>query len=69
MAGTAQGHVKWFNDAKGYGFIAREQGPDVFVHYSAIAGDGFRSLSEGQAVQFEITEGPKGLQASNVVKI
>jgi len=65
----AQGHVKWFNDAKGYGFIAREQGPDVFVHYSAIAGDGFRSLSEGQAVQFEITEGPKGLQASNVVKI
>jgi CspA family cold shock protein len=69
MAGTAQGHVKWFNDAKGYGFIAREQGPDVFVHYSAIAGDGFRSLSEGQAVQFEISEGPKGLQASNVVKI
>ena len=69
MAGTAQGHVKWFNDAKGYGFIAREQGPDVFVHYSSIAGDGFRSLSEGQAVQFEITEGPKGLQASNVVKI
>ena len=69
MAGTAQGHVKWFNDAKGYGFIAREDGPDVFVHYSAIAGDGFRSLSEGQAVQFEITEGPKGLQATNVVKI
>ena len=69
MAGTAQGHVKWFNDAKGYGFIARENGPDVFVHYSAIAGDGFRSLSEGQAVQFEITEGPKGLQATNVVKI
>jgi CspA family cold shock protein len=65
----AQGHVKWFNDAKGYGFIARENGPDVFVHYSAIAGDGFRSLSEGQAVQFEITEGPKGLQATNVVKI
>ena len=69
MAGTAQGHVKWFNDAKGYGFIAREEGPDVFVHYSAIAGDGFRSLAEGQAVQFEITEGPKGLQATNVVKI
>jgi cold shock protein len=66
---TAQGHVKWFNDAKGYGFIAREDGPDVFVHYSAIAGDGFRSLSEGQAVQFEITEGPKGLQATNVVKL
>jgi cold shock protein len=66
---TAQGHVKWFNDAKGYGFIAREEGPDVFVHYSAIVGDGFRSLSEGQQVQFEITEGPKGLQATNVTKL
>jgi CspA family cold shock protein len=65
----AQGHVKWFNDAKGYGFITRENGPDVFVHYSAIAGDGFRSLAEGQAVQFEITEGPKGLQATNVTKL
>jgi cold shock protein len=65
----AQGHVKWFNDAKGYGFITREGGPDVFVHYSAIAGDGFRSLAEGQAVQFEITEGPKGLQATNVTKL
>lgn len=65
----AQGHVKWFNDAKGYGFIARENGPDVFVHYSAIAGEGFRSLSEGQAVQFELTEGPKGLQATNVTKL
>ena len=65
----AQGHVKWFNDAKGYGFIARENGPDVFVHYSAIVGDGFRSLSEGQAVQFEIPEGPKGLQATNVTKL
>ena len=64
-----QGTVKWFNDAKGYGFIAREDGPDVFVHYSAIVGDGFRSLSEGQAVQFEITEGPKGLQATNVTKL
>ena len=65
----AQGHVKWFNDAKGYGFIAREDGPDVFVHYSAIAGEGFRSLAEGQQVQFELTEGPKGLQATNVVKV
>ena len=65
----ATGHVKWFNDAKGYGFIAREDGPDVFVHYSAIQGDGFRSLSEGQQVQFEITEGPKGLQATNVTKV
>ncbi|HZS38252.1 MAG TPA: cold shock domain-containing protein [Polyangia bacterium] len=66
---TAQGRVKWFNDAKGYGFIAREDGPDVFVHYSAISGDGFRSLAEGQQVEFEITEGPKGLQASNVQKL
>jgi CspA family cold shock protein len=65
----ATGHVKWFNDAKGYGFIAREDGPDVFVHYSAIQGDGFRSLSEGQQVSFEITEGPKGLQATNVTKV
>jgi CspA family cold shock protein len=65
----AQGQVKWFNDAKGYGFIARDDGPDVFVHYSAIQGDGFRSLAEGQSVQFEITEGPKGLQAMNVLKI
>ena len=65
----AQGKVKWFNDAKGYGFIAREDGPDVFVHYSAIQGDGFRSLAEGQSVAFEITEGPKGLQAANVVKV
>lgn len=65
----ATGHVKWFNDAKGYGFIARPDGPDVFVHYSAIQGDGFRSLSEGQQVQFEITEGPKGLQATNVTKL
>jgi CspA family cold shock protein len=66
---TAQGHVKWFNDAKGYGFIAREDGPDVFVHYSSIQGDGFRSLTEGQQVQFDVTEGPKGLQATNVVKL
>ena len=63
------GKVKWFNDAKGYGFIARDGGPDVFVHYSAIQGDGFRSLAEGQEVQFEMSDGPKGLQASNVVKI
>jgi len=69
MATRETGNVKWFNDAKGYGFIAREDGPDVFVHYSAIVGDGFRSLSEGQQVQFEITEGPKGLQATNVTKL
>jgi len=60
--------VKWFNDAKGYGFIAREDGPDVFVHYTAIQGEGFKSLAEGQQVEFEIVEGPKGLQASNVKK-
>jgi CspA family cold shock protein len=64
----ATGRVKWFNDAKGYGFIAREDGPDVFVHYSVIQGDGFRSLAEGQSVEFEIVEGPKGLQANNVRK-
>jgi cold shock protein len=64
----ATGRVKWFNDAKGYGFIAREDGPDVFVHYTAITGEGFKSLSEGQQVEFEIVEGPKGLQASNVRK-
>ncbi len=64
----ATGKVKWFNDAKGYGFIAREDGPDVFVHHSAIQSDGFRSLTEGQQVDFEITEGPKGLQAANVRK-
>ncbi len=66
---TATGHVKWFNDAKGYGFIAREDGPDVFVHYTAIEGEGFRSLTEGQQVSFEIQEGPKGLHASNVKKV
>ena len=65
----AQGHVKWFNDAKGYGFIAPESGPDVFVHYSAIQGDGFRSLTEGQPVEFEVTNGPKGLQATAVTKL
>ena len=62
----ATGKVKWFNDAKGYGFIAREDGPDVFVHHTAILAEGFRSLSEGQVVEFDITEGPKGLQAANV---
>ncbi len=62
----ATGTVKWFNDSKGFGFIQREDGPDVFVHFSAIAGDGFRSLQEGQAVEFEVTQGPKGPQAANV---
>ena len=60
------GTVKWFNDAKGYGFIAREDGDDVFVHYSAISGSGFRSVNEGQAVEFDVVEAPKGKQAANV---
>ena len=60
----AQGQVKWFNDAKGYGFITQEGGEDVFVHYSAIQANGFKSLSEGDRVEFEVTRGPKGLQAS-----
>lgn len=60
------GTVKWFNDAKGFGFIQRESGPDVFVHHTAIQSDGFRSLAEGQKVQFEVTQGPKGDQAANV---
>jgi len=62
----ATGTVKWFNDSKGFGFIEQPEGPDVFVHYSAIQGDGFRSLSEGQSVEFEVTDGPKGLSAENV---
>ena len=61
-----QGTVKWFNNAKGYGFIARDTGGDVFVHQSAIQSSGFRNLQEGQRVQFEVTKGPKGLQANNV---
>src|SRR5438034_2863824 len=65
----AQGTVKWFNDAKGYGFIQVEGGEDVFVHYSAIQAQGFKSLSEGDKVEFEVTKGPKGLQASNVRKV
>jgi len=64
-----QGTVKWFNNEKGYGFISREDGDDVFVHYSAISGEGFRSLQEGQKVEFEVTEGRKGPQASNVTKV
>ena len=65
----SKGTVKWFNDAKGYGFISRSDGPDVFVHYSAIQGDGFKTLSEGQQVEFDVVEGPKGKQASNVTRL
>ena len=64
----AQGTVKWFNDSKGYGFISQEAGEDVFVHHTAIQMDGFRSLSEGDKVEFEVAKGPKGLQAQNVRK-
>ncbi len=63
------GKVKWFNDAKGYGFIERPDGDDVFVHYTAIEGTGFRSLSEGVEVEFEVVDGPKGKQAANVTKV
>ena len=62
-----KGTVKWFNSTKGYGFISPETGEDVFVHFSAIQGDGYKSLEEGQEVEFEVTDGPKGVQASNVI--
>jgi cold shock protein len=65
----AQGTVKWFNASKGFGFISQESGEDVFVHFSAIEGDGFKSLDEGQSVEFNVTQGPKGAQATNVVKL
>jgi CspA family cold shock protein len=64
-----QGKVKWFNDAKGYGFISQEDGNDVFVHHSAIQGEGFKTLQENQVVEFEVVQGAKGLQAQNVVKL
>ncbi|HEX5760149.1 MAG TPA: cold shock domain-containing protein [Thermoanaerobaculia bacterium] len=64
-----QGTVKWFNDAKGFGFIVRERGADVFVHHTAILAEGFRTLNEGDRVSFEVVEGPKGLQARNVVRM
>jgi cold shock protein len=64
-----RGTVKWFDNAKGYGFISREGGSDVFVHHTAIEGDGYKSLNEGQSVEFEVTKGPKGDQAANVKKV
>ena len=67
MSERVQGTVKWFNNEKGYGFISQEGGPDLFVHYSEIQGDGYRSLNEGERVEFEITEGRKGQQASAVI--
>jgi CspA family cold shock protein len=62
----AKGSVKWFNDQKGYGFVTQEDGTDIFVHFSAIQGEGFKTLHEGQEVEFDVTDGPKGAQASNV---
>ena len=65
----AEGTVKWFNDSKGFGFIEQADGPDVFVHFSAIEGDGFKTLNEGDAVSFEVVDGDKGPKASNITKI
>ena len=69
MSERIVGTVKWFNAGKGFGFITREGGPDVFVHYSALQGDGFKSLEEGQKVEFNVEQGPKGPQASNVTVV
>jgi len=69
MADRIQGTVKWFNGEKGYGFISREGGDDVFVHFSAIQGEGFRNLAEGQKVEFAVEKGPKGPQATNVTMV
>ena len=66
---SAEGTVKWFNEKKGFGFIQQENGEDVFVHFSSIKGDGFRTLAEGERVQFEIAKGPKGLHAVSVTKV
>jgi len=69
MSNTVKGTVKWFNESKGFGFIQQESGPDVFAHYSAISSTGFRTLIEGQAVEFTVTTGPKGPQAENIVVV
>ena len=69
MSNIVSGTVKWFNESKGFGFIEQENGPDVFAHFSAIVGDGFKTLVEGQKVQFTVTQGQKGLQAENIVAL
>ncbi len=69
MSERVTGTVKWFNGGKGFGFITREEGPDVFVHFSAIQGQGFRNLEEGQSVEFDVEQGQKGLQATNVAVV
>ena len=66
---TTTGTVKWFNESKGFGFIEQESGPDVFAHFNAITGEGFKTLAEGQKVEFTVTKGPKGLQAENIVAL
>ena len=69
MSDTVKGTVKWFNESKGFGFIAQAEGPDVFAHFSAIVGSGYRTLAEGQSVEFNITQGQKGPQAENIVAV
>ncbi len=69
MSSKVKGTVKWFNDSKGFGFIEQESGPDVFAHFSAIVGSGFKTLAEGQPVEFDVTQGQKGLQAENIVAL
>ena len=69
MSNTVTGTVKWFNESKGFGFIAQEDGPDVFAHFSAISGSGFKTLAEGQAVEFTVTQGQKGPQAENIIAV
>jgi CspA family cold shock protein len=69
MSNTVKGTVKWFNEAKGFGFIEQESGPDVFAHFSAITGNGFKTLTEGQRVEFTVTQGQKGPQAENIVAL
>jgi len=69
MSNTITGTVKWFNESKGFGFIEQESGPDVFAHFSAIASSGYKTLADGQSVQFSVTQGPKGPQAENIVAI